>query len=360
MQRSLRHAASALLAAFTMMVATIVPVVAQTVENRLAAAFERGELAGLHAVVVEVAGERVLEAYFPGADERWGSPLGERSHGPDTLHDLRSVTKSVVGLLYGIALEEGAVPAPEASLLSQFPQYADLAGDKRRDAMTIDHALTMQLGTRWNESLPYSDPNNSETAMEAAEDRYRFVLDRPMASDPGTQWSYNGGAVALLAKLIENGTKMPIDRYAQLRLFEPLGIGDFEWVRGADGVPSAASGLRLSARNLTGLGAMIANDGMYEGRQIVPKAWLARSFAPAVEIQPGFSYGYLWYLGEAPNANRIVIAQGNGGQRLTVQPKVGFVAATLAGNYNMADDWKLSLKVLLDYAIPAAQERRSR
>src|SRR5205807_491308 len=84
------------------------------------------------------------------------------------LHDLRSATKSIVGLLYGIALAAGKVPAPDQKLLAQFPEYPDLAGDPRRAAWTVGHVLTMTLGTEWDEQLSYTDPRNSETAMDGA------------------------------------------------------------------------------------------------------------------------------------------------------------------------------------------------
>ncbi|MFX9054135.1 serine hydrolase, partial [Acinetobacter baumannii] len=87
-------------------------------------------------------------------DEAWGRPLGEVAFGPETLHDLRSVTKSIVGLLYGIALDRGKVPAPDQPLMAQFPEYPDLAADPARRDLTIAHALTMTLGTEWDETLP--------------------------------------------------------------------------------------------------------------------------------------------------------------------------------------------------------------
>ena len=333
---------------------------AQTMQERLKAAIEAKEIVGLHSTVVMFDGVRIAEAYFQGEDARWGVPVGPIDHGPQTLHDLRSVTKSVVGLLYGIALADGAVPALDTPLLDLFPEYADLRDGSKREEITVEHALTLQMGTEWNESLPYSDPRNSEIAMERAKDRYRYVLDRPMVTEPGTRWSYNGGAVALIAKLIADGTGQDIDAFAKSRLFDPLGIQNYEWVRGADGVPSAASGLRLTARDLAKLGEMIARNGTYEGREIVPASWLEASFRPAVSLQEGFDYGYLWYLSKGPRGDAIVIALGNGGQRLTVQPDARFVVATFAGNYNAPDAWRTSVRVLLDYAIPEVGRYRQK
>ena len=121
--------------------------------------------------------------------------MGKVAFQADTLHDLRSVSKTIVGLLYGIALADGKVPPPDAPLLASFPEYADLAADPARNRWTIHHVLTMTMGTDWDElGVPYSDPTNSEIAMDTAPDRYRFVLGAPVVMEPGKRWIYNGGA----------------------------------------------------------------------------------------------------------------------------------------------------------------------
>jgi len=211
-------------------------------------AVERGDLPNLHAVLVARHGRLVLERYYEGPDERWGQPLGTLTFGPEVKHDVRSISKSIVGLLYGIALDEGRVPSPDEPLVDQFPAHDDLRADPERRRMTVAHALTMTLGTEWDESLPYSDPRNSEIAMELAPDRYRFVLERPIVAEPGSRWNYNGGATAVLAHLIAIGTGTPLFDFARDKLFQPLGIVDAEWVLGSNGEPAAASGLRLRPR----------------------------------------------------------------------------------------------------------------
>ncbi|MEO0914315.1 MAG: serine hydrolase, partial [Pseudomonadota bacterium] len=127
---------------------------ANPLEDKIIAAFEAGELPGLHSTKIDLGGETLAEVYVAGEDEAWGRPLGLRQHGPDTLHDLRSVTKSIVGLLYGIAWVEGKVPAVEQPLLAQFPDYADLADGSGREEILIEHALKMRMGLEWNENLP--------------------------------------------------------------------------------------------------------------------------------------------------------------------------------------------------------------
>ena len=148
------------------------------------AGIRSGMLRDLHAIAVSSAGQTVLERYCVGNDQSWGRPLGVVTFGPETLHDLRSVTKSIVGLLYGIALDRGLVPPPDAPVLAQFPDYTDLADDPRRSRLTVLNALNMTLGMEWDEQRPYTDPANSEIAMESATDRYRFVLERPIVAPP--------------------------------------------------------------------------------------------------------------------------------------------------------------------------------
>jgi CubicO group peptidase (beta-lactamase class C family) len=144
--------------------------------DQLDAAFAGGELDGLHGVVVVRHGKLLLERYYPGVDERWGQDLGMVEHDAETKHDLRSVSKSIVGLLYGIALDEGSVPPIDAPLLTQFPQYSDVSDIEAKRAITIEHVLTMTLGLDWSKELPYTDPRNSETDPGALQ----HVCDRWM------------------------------------------------------------------------------------------------------------------------------------------------------------------------------------
>ena len=327
---------------------------AQTLEEKLRSGFETGQLPGLHGAIIDFRGERLAEVYFPGKDERWGASIGVVNREAHSLHDLRSVTKSVVGLLYGIALSEGKVPGPDQPLYAQFPGYRDLLEEPGRDRILVGHALSMQMGLEWNEDIPYSDPRNSEVAMEKAPDRYRFVLEQPIREAPGESWIYSGGAVALLGKLIEDGTGMRLDAYAEEKLFTPLSIGTYEWIAGADGAPSAASGLRLALPDLAKIGHLVADLGAHEGQQIVPADWLEQSFYPRVTLNESTRYGYLWYL-SGNEENPIAIAVGNGGQRLTVEIGVDLVVASFAGRYNDPESWQTSINVLFDYAVPEAK-----
>jgi CubicO group peptidase (beta-lactamase class C family) len=276
--------------------------------------------------------------------------------GPDTLHDVRSVTKSVVSLLYGIALEDGHAPPPERPLLEALPDYRDLAGDPRRLEIRVKHALSMTMGTEWNESIPYSDPRNDERRMGAAADRYRFILDRPLVAPAGERWNYNGGATAVIATLVARGTGRPLLDYAKERLFGPLGIEQLDWMSDDGKEPSAAAGLRLRPRDLATIGQLVLNGGSWAGRQVVPVAWLKESLQPRIDAEPLVRYGYFWWLGGASVGDvptPWIAAFGNGGQRLFVLPELELVVAITAGRYNQPDGWRTPTAVLTQFVLPA-------
>ncbi|CAO3382879.1 serine hydrolase domain-containing protein [Azospirillum argentinense] len=339
---------------------------AEDLDERFDVAREAGCLPNVHGVIAARGGHIVCERYWPGIDEARGHPLGVVRFAPETLHDLRSVTKSVVGLLYGIALAAGRVPPPDAVLIDQFPEYPDLADVPERRAMTVEHALTMTLGTEWDElSLSYADPRNSEIAMDRAADRHRYVLERPVVRPPGECWTYNGGATALLARLIIKGTGRSLPDFAREALFEPLGIDRTEWHSGADGKAIAASGLRLTLHDLLRIGVMLLDGGRWQGRSVVPKEWLTSSFRPAVKLPDGRRYGYHWYVEHVAMDNgsggvrweEMVNAVGYGGQRLFLLPRLDLVVAIFAGNYGASDQWLPPLVALRDIVLPAMRVR---
>lgn len=320
--------------------------------KRLSELQAQGSFANIHGVVISANDEVLAERYFAGADERWGEPLGDIQFDAHTLHDLRSVSKSVVALLYGIALADGDVPALEKSLLDCFTEHEDLASDQLRRRIRVAHALTMQLGLQWDEDLPYSDPRNSEIAMERAPDRCRYVLEQAIVDEPGQRWRYNGGATALLAALIVRGSGQSLLDYATEKLFAPLAINAVEWTRGQDSVEVAASGLRMRPRDLAKLGMVVLNDGRHNGEQLVPQAWIKACLRPQARVDELFDYGYQWWL---PRQWNWVAAFGNGGQRMTLLPRANLVVVVTAGNYNAEEAWKVPVGVLTDVVLPALQ-----
>lgn len=335
---------------------------APDLEARLDQAIADKRIWNLHGLVVLRNDRLVLERYFEGEDNARGRPLGKVTFKPDTLHDLRSCSKSIVGLLYGIALQQGKVPPPEAPLFAAFPEYADLAGKEGRDRLTIQHVLNMTMGTDWDESsLPYSDARNSEIAMDNAPDRYRYILERRVVDTPGARWTYCGGATALLARIISKGTGKALHAFARENLFDPLGLGATEWAAGRDGEPIAASGVRMSVRDLARVGKMMLSGGRVSERAVVPGDWVARCTTPVVSADEVRRYGYQWFVLDigfgkpkgwaVGRLERMWMAQGEGGQRLFVIPALQLVIAITAGNYGTEDQWMPPTRVLREVVL---------
>lgn len=335
---------------------------APDLEARLDKAIADKRVWNLHGVVVVRNDRVVLERYFEAEDNARGRPLGKVAFKPETLHDMRSVSKSIVGLLYGIALDQSKVPPPEAPLYASFPEYAELAGQAGRDRLTIHHVLSMTMGTDWDEtSVTYNDPANSEIAMDLAPDRYRYILERRVVRDPGKRFTYCGGATALLARIIAKGTGKPLHDFAREALFDPLGIGPTEWATDRDGEPFAASGLRMTPRDMAKVGMMMMRGGTWGDRRVVSARWLERSTTPIVSVDEVRRYGYQWWLadlafgkplGWAPgNLERTWMAYGEGGQRLFLMPGLNLAVAVTAGNYLKEDQWMPPTRVLREVVL---------
>jgi CubicO group peptidase (beta-lactamase class C family) len=315
-----------------------------------------GRLWNLHGVVVVRQGRLVFEQYFTGPDEHWGSPVGGVTFGPDTLHDVRSITKSIVSLLYGIAHGQGTVGSVDRPVLDAFPEFADLRTDPARMRILVKHALTMTMGTEWNEDLPYSDRRNGERQMEAAPDRYRFVLDRPLVAAPGERWNYNGGATAVIAKLVSRGTGRPLLEFAQEHLFAPLGITDVDWITDLKDEPKAASGLRMRPRDLAKIGQLVLQRGRWVAQEVIPDRWLQEATTAQAQPDRFRRYGYQWWLGDSPFGDvqtPSVAGFGIGGQRLCIVPELELVVVVTAGNYDKPGQGRLPLAILEQFVLPA-------
>ncbi len=289
----------------------------------------------VHSVLVERHGSLIAEYYQGGRDRSvYGLISTRSSFNPTQLHDVRSIGKSVTSLLYGIALEQGKVPAVTASVLDAFPQLGDIATpDKQR--IRVEDLLNMANGLHWNEGSPGI---NDELRLFWKSDIQRYVLSHDLESAPNTRFNYNGGGTAILAELISSGAQQPLDSFAREFLFQPLGITDFAWVKDVHGRPMAFNGLRLRPRDLLKIGRLMLNNGQWHGKQVVPAAWIAASMTPrfATDVR-NFRYAYQWWSGELTWQGRPVFwhgGMGNGGQRLYAVPELDLVVAITAGAYD--------------------------
>lgn len=300
----------------------------------LLASFSAGS-ANFHGLVIERHGTVVAEAYRRGADKKIGSLFSRTvDFDANQRHDLRSISKSVTSLLWGIAEAQGKTPPLDTSVLALLPEARDLA-NAGRATITLEQLFTMTSGLAWRES--YSNPlADDEFGLSWRSSQARYLFDRPMASAPGARFNYNGGSTAALAQILAARTGMPLPELARRYLFEPLGITDWEWVDDMRGRPLAYAGLRMRPRDLARIGRMILDHGRWNGRQIVPAAWLERSLQRRIDTGDGLRYGYQWWAGKtaALGATHDWNAGfGNGGQRLFMTPGLDLVVVITAGDY---------------------------
>jgi CubicO group peptidase (beta-lactamase class C family) len=314
------------------------------------------EYPNIHSVLVSHKGKLVYEQYYRGKDEALGDDLGEVNHAAGTLHDMRSVTKSVVSICVGLAIQQGKIKSVSEKIMSFFPGHKDL-DTGMRSQLTIKHLLTMSSGMEWNENLPYTDTLNSELAMSASADPVRFILTRTVAEMPGKSFSYNGGNTQLISAILEKTTGLKLDEFAAKYLFAPLDIKAYSWytISDTNKTPAAASGLRLRSRDMLKIGALLADGGMYKGKRLLSKSWVDESFASHVARNDGGGYGYQFWIFTTPGSDRrpLPVAVGNGDQRVFIDRVEELVVVVTAGNYNKWDLKKASYELLSDFIYPA-------
>lgn len=247
-------------------------------------------------------------------------------HGTD-LHTMQSVSKTVSSVIVGIAKTRGDFKAGlDTPLLSYFDAAHVKNVDDRKRRITLRHVLTMTTGLDWNEEVAYDDPKNDASLMEASDDWVQYVIDRPMAQEPGKVFNYSSGVSELLAYIFEKETGRDIEQYGAQYLFGPLGMEHF-WKRSPLGVVDTEGGLFLKNSDLAKIGYLYLHGGLWEGKQIVSKQWVQDSVSPFTDAEQPYKYGFKWWL--LPRTDRqgfVWMARGFGGQRLMVFPEEQMIA----------------------------------
>ena len=244
------------------------------------------------------------------------------------LHSMQSVSKTVTSVILGIAVTRGDF---KASLSTPVLKYFDTSKvrniDERKRRMTLKDVLTMTAGLEWNEDVPYADPRNDASSMEAADDWVQYVIDKPMVTNPGVVFNYSSGATELLAYIFQKETGQDIEAYAEQQLFAPLGI-KHHWKRTYLGLVDTEGGLFLGGADLAKIGYLYLHEGIWDGRRIVSRAWVRQSVTPFVDTGwQGLKYGFKWWLYPRKEGGQFVwMGIGFGGQRLMVFPGEQLIA----------------------------------
>lgn len=315
--------------------------------------------ANVHSVVIVRHGKLVFEQYFSGYDNPWDKMDGRYDFDATTLHDMRSISKSVTSLLLGVAIDRRLIASADELVLKFLPDYAGAAA-AGWERVTLRHLLTMSSGIAWDENRPWADPRNDEYRLYDEPDPVRYVLSKPTVAPPDTVWAYNGGGAQLIATVIARTSKMPFEAFAREALLAPLGIAEWEWKASKNGAIAAYAGLRLRPRDAAKLGQLILNGGAWTGKRIVSQDWITQSIKP--RFQAGgyfgglFFYGYQWWMGRTLSGDRDVpwiAAMGRGGQRVFIVPSADLVVMTTSGLYASPVQGQAALDMLYSVVFPA-------
>jgi hypothetical protein len=289
-------------------------------------------------------GKQIFHRTFPhdyasiyGKEANTRGPLNARLTGPynyfdpswhpyyhgTPLHSMQSVSKTVTSVILGIAITRGDF---KAGLDTPVLHYFDVSKvknvDDRKKRMTVQNVLTMSTGLEWNEeNVAYDDPRSDSSLMEATDDWVQYVIDKPMAEEPGKSFNYSSGATELLAYVFQKETGQDIEQYGKKYLFAPLAM-DYYWKRTPLGVIDTEGGLYLRGEDLAKIGYLYLHSGMWNGKRMVSEDWVKQSLAPRLDAEEGMKYGYKWWLYPRKEQGHFVwMGWGFGGQHLLVFPE---------------------------------------
>jgi len=218
------------------------------------------------ALVIRHRGETIFEWYESGRSTRI---------------EAMSATKSIVSMAIGRLVTTGKIESLDVPVHSFYPEWQ--MGDKAK--ITLRHLLNHTSGLQ-------SNPTTEEIYQSS--DAIKLALSANLSSQPGTAFNYNNKAVNLLAGIVKKVSGQQMDQYVKDEIFTPLGIVDFRWQRDDSGNPYGMAGLQLHARDLAKLGQLMANEGAWEGKQVLSKAWINESTAADSSLSP--DCGLLWWL----------------------------------------------------------------
>jgi CubicO group peptidase (beta-lactamase class C family) len=279
-----------------------------------------------------------------------------RFYDSEDRHIIHSCTKSYTGALVGIALAEGYIESRDSKLVDLLPNRTIANLDERKQAITLEHLLTMTSGLEWDEwTEPYNSPLNSHYQMWFASDSVQYILDLPMEYEPGEAWVYSSGASHLLGAIVTEATGLSLFDYAVEKLFTPLGISssDIFWPRDSQGYYRASGGAEMLPRDMAKFGYLYLNNGSWDGEQIIPLDWVQQTSETLVTFNNYSGYSYQWWTYPTDITN-VYSAQGFAGQFIFVIPSLDMVVV-FTSNVPPYDSYPQP-SILFDYIIPAAMD----
>ena len=289
---------------------------------------EASKLETIRGLLVLRNGRLVSEAYWNGS-------------GPETAGHIQSVTKSVVGALVGIALEEGAITSLDQPMMDYFPELASRIGDPRKKQITVRHLLQMRAGFPWEESTPELFDILFRQGFRPTD-----IIRIPLIRAPGIDHDYSNFSSHVLGIIVSRATGRDLLDYAGEKLFDPLGIEPAGWTEHWDGYRGGHAGLELTARDMAKFGLLIENGGRWDGIPIVPEAWIRDSLSmyseEAWDYRIGrhvkdMAYGYQWWTVQM-GGQECRMAWGHGGQLIVLAEDLDLIVVVTADPFPRRSD----------------------
>lgn len=309
------------------------------------------------AAIVEYGAEKMMDSLLV---VRHGHVVAEvyyAPYRPAMKHRINSATKAVLGAVTGIAIARRDLPPTTTPLARLLPAVGAL-GDARWNAVTVQHLLDMTSGLDWNE--PLTGVPETLLALQRSPNWQDFILARQVVREPGTSFDYNSGNAHLLSIALARRTGMSTDAYARKVLFEPLGIRDTRWIKDPQGVAVGGFGLYMHTRDMARIGQLYLQRGAWNGRQLVPRDWVERVFAPKTDMNlPGYRYADFWW---SLPARGTYMMSGFNRQLVMVMPDLDLVVATTGrGSYALDEFIHLVQRAASSKApLPEAPDMQAR
>ena len=272
--------------------------------------------------------------------EGWWSP-----YAPGYPHMLFSLSKSFTSTAIGLAVAEGRLSVDDR-VLSFFPEQAPAEPDDNLKAMCVRHLLSMSTG--------HAKDTTERMTMRRDRDWVKGFLALPVENTPGAPFVYNSGASYMLSAIVQKVTGMKMVDYLKPRLFEPLGIEQFDWETCPKGINTGGWGLSLKTEDIARFGQLYLQKGLWDGKQILPSFWVEQATAKQVsngdDPNSDWAQGYGFQFWRC----RFGFYRGDGafGQYCMVIPEKDAVLAITAG----IDDMQSVLNLVCDDLLYAFEK----
>ncbi len=254
----------------------------------------------LHTLLIAYDGEeRVAEAF--------------RGPGLERAVNVKSVSKSFISALAGIAIERGILAGIDQRMAPILEKFAPADADPRLGTITVGHLLSMRAGLERTSGRNYGRWVNSPNWISHA-------LSRPFVDQPGGRMLYSTGNYHLLSAMLTLATGKTTLALARAWIGKPLGIVIPPWTRDPQGFYLGGNNMALAPRALLRFGELYRRGGVYDDQRVVPQDWIEASWtAQSRSRYSGHRYGYGWFLASA-RGHRVHYAWGYGGQMIYVVP----------------------------------------